>query len=127
MQPGSNLRHQGVPQGKVFTVQHQLSLNCLPTERALTVHGSNSIPLDQALSWLRSSQDCPPRGAVQPHSSDEAVNAFLVADSVILEALWSGGDFGCSDVLISADPINRRQGGSWLSHLRQNVRAAANP
>ena len=34
-----------------------------------------------------------------PHSSDDAADAFLVADPVVLEALWSGGEFGRSHVL----------------------------
>ena len=34
-----------------------------------------------------------------PHSSDDAADAFLVADPVVLEAQWSGGEFGRSHVL----------------------------
>ena len=33
-----------------------------------------------------------------PHTSDDPADTFLVADPVVLEALWSGGEFGCSHV-----------------------------
>ena len=33
-----------------------------------------------------------------PHTSDDAAYTFLVADPVVLEALRSGGEFGCSHV-----------------------------
>ena len=34
-----------------------------------------------------------------PHSSDDAADAFLVADPVVLEALWCRGESGRSHVL----------------------------
>ena len=34
-----------------------------------------------------------------PHPPDYAADTFLVADPVVLEALWSGGEFGRSHVI----------------------------
>ena len=33
-----------------------------------------------------------------PHTPDYAADTFLIADPVVLEALWSGGELGCSHV-----------------------------
>ena len=34
-----------------------------------------------------------------PHTPDYAADTFFIADPVVLEALWSGGEFGRSHVL----------------------------
>ena len=52
--------------------------------------------------WIEPCLRCTQAGRVldkvlcSPHSSDDAADALLVADPVVLEALWSGGEFGRS-------------------------------
>ena len=59
----------------------------------------------RALTPFRWIELCPSCGQLRhvlyellgcPHSSDYAAYTFLVADPVVLEALWSSGEFGCS-------------------------------
>ena len=61
----------------------------------------------RALTPFRWIEPCPGRaevGAVLnevlccPHTSDDAADTLLVADPVVLEALWSRGEFGRSHV-----------------------------
>ena len=61
----------------------------------------------RALTPFRWIEPCPSRaeaGGVLnevlccPHASDNAADTFLIADPVVLEALWSGGELGCSHV-----------------------------
>ena len=64
-----------------------------------------------ALTPIRWVELCPSGGQVMPvlyeflgcpHASDYAADAFLVANPVVLKALWSGGEFGCFHVMDSS-------------------------
>ena len=61
-----------------------------------------------------------------PHASDYTADTFLVANPVVLEALWSGGELGRHG-LYPRCPKNRQQIKSRLVQLRQKVQLVTKP
>ena len=62
-----------------------------------------------------------------PHSSDYTADPFLVANSVVLEALWSGGQLGRFHGVHPCCFRNRQQIESRLAQPRQKVQLVTYP
>ena len=62
-----------------------------------------------------------------PHASDYTADPFLVANPVVLEALWSGGQFGRFHGMHPCCFRNRQQIESRLAQPRQKVQLVTYP
>ena len=89
-----------------------------------------------ALTPIRWVELCPSGGQVRPvlyeflgcpHASDYTADPFLVANPVVLEALWSGGQFGRFHGVHPCCFRNRQQIESRLAQPRQKVQLVTYP
>ena len=90
----------------------------------------------RALTPFRWVELCPSGGQLRhvfyevlgcPHASDYTADPLLVANPVVLEALWSGGQFGRFHGMHPCCFMNRQQIESRLAQSRQKVQLVTYP